>query len=109
MKRILASLLILLGPMAFAPKASATTGASLDPRPKPLTFQGAPWVSDIDYLLSQDSGDSDATKTAENASTPPPVHVRRNATKKSTHVRAHSHRSSATVQTRSQAHRPANQ
>ena len=41
MKRVLASLLILLWPLAFTPKAFATRGGSPDSRLKPLTLKGA--------------------------------------------------------------------
>ena len=96
MKRILASLLIVLWPLAFAPKAFATRGGSPDSRLKPLTLKGAGWVSDTEYLLSQNSGDRD-TDTAENKPAEHPVHVRDYTTKKSSHVRAPLHNTSDSV------------
>src|SRR5438034_4920497 len=65
MKRVLASLLILLWPLAFTPKAFATRGGSPDSRLKPLTLKGAGWVSDTDYLLNQSSEDDQDTETSE--------------------------------------------
>src|SRR5947199_2068285 len=94
MKRVLASLLILLWPLAFAPKAFATRGGSPDSRLKPLTLKGAGWVSDTEYLLSQNSQADGDTDTAENKPAEHPVHVRDNATKKNSHVRAAGHQTS---------------
>ena len=92
MKRVLASLLILLWPLAFTPKAFATRGGSPDSRLKPLTLKGTGWVSDTEYLLSQNSGDDRDTETPENAgqkSFAPSPSVRNNTPKKSNHVKAH--------------------
>ena|SRR2546427_5759265 len=99
MKRILASLLILLWPLAFAPKAFATRGGSPDSRLKPLTLQGTGWVSDTEYLLSQNSGDDRDTEIAEKKPTEHPVRVRDNATKKSSHVSTHEQQPRGTSQT----------
>ena len=99
MKRVLASLLILLWPLAFAPKAFATRGGSPDSRLKPLTLKGTGWVSDTEYLLSQNSGDDRATYTAEKKPAAHPVHVRDNTTKKSSHVRTHGQQPRGTSQT----------
>jgi len=90
MKRVLASLLILLWPLAFAPKAFATRGGSPDSRLKPLTLKGAGWVSDTEYLLSQNSGDDRATDTPEKKPAEHPVHVRNQATTKATRQDSHS-------------------
>ena len=92
MKRVLASLLILLWPLAFAPKAFATRGGSPDSRLKPLTLKGAGWVSDTDYLLNQSSEDDQNTETSENAGQKSVAHslsVRNNTPKKDTHAKAH--------------------
>ena len=90
MKRVLASPLILLWPLAFAPKAFATRGGSPDSRLKPLTLKGTGWVSDTEYLLSQNSGDDRATYTAEKKPAAHPVHVRNQATTKATPQDSHS-------------------
>ena len=92
MKRVLASLLILLWPLAFAPKAFATRGGSPDSRLKPLTLKGTGWVSDTDYLLNQSSGDDQDRETSENAgqkSVTPSPSVRNNTPKKGSPVKAH--------------------
>src|SRR5947207_13134114 len=92
MKRVLASLLILLWPLAFAPKALATRGGSPDSRLKPLTRKGAGWVSDTDYLLNQSSEDDQDTETSENAgqkSLANSLPVSNNTPKKDSHVKAH--------------------
>ena len=92
MKRILASLLILLWPLAFAPKAFATRGGSPDSRLKPLTLKGAGWVSDTEYLLNQSSEDDRDRETSENArqkSVTPSPSVRSDTPKKDSHVKAH--------------------
>ncbi len=91
MKRVLASLLILLWPLAFTPKAFATRGGSPDSRLKPLTLKGAGWVSDTDYLLSQNSGDDRDTEIAEKKPAGHPVGVRDYTTKKSSQVKSNSH------------------
>ena len=92
MKRVLASLLVLLWPLAFAPKAFATRGGSPDSRLKPLTLKGAGWVSDTEYLLNQSSEDDQDRETSENAgqkSVAPSLSVRNNTAKKDSHVKAH--------------------
>ena len=99
MKRVLASLLVLLWPLAFAPKAFATRGGSPDSRLKPLTLKGAGWVSDTEYLLSQNSGDDRATYTEEKKPAAHPVHVRYYTTKKSSQVRTHGQQPRGTSQT----------
>ena len=99
MKRVLASLLILLWPLAFAPKAFATRGANPDSRLKPLTLQGTGWVSDTEYLLSQNSGDDGDTDTAEKKPAERPVHVRDYTTKKSSQVRTQGQQPRGTSQT----------
>ena len=77
-----------------APKAFATRGGSPDSRLKPLTLKGTGWVSDTEYLLSQNSGDRD-TDTPEEKPTEQPVNVRDYATKKkSNQVKAHGYRAS---------------
>ena len=95
MKRVLASLLVLLWPLAFAPKAFATRGGNPDSRLKPLTLKGTGWVSDTEYLLSQNSGDRD-TDTAENKPAEHPVNVRDRATN-ANHARARQHNTSASA------------
>jgi len=90
MKRIVASLLFLVWPLAFAAQAFGTTGASPNPRLKPLTLPGPRWVSDIEYLLNQNSADDRATDTAEKKPAAHPVHVRLNAAKRSRHLKGHS-------------------
>ena len=92
MKRILASLLILLWPLAFAPKAFATRGGSPDSRLKPLTLKGTGWVSDTEYLLGQSSEDDQDRETSENAglkSVAPSLSIRSNTPKKGSPVKAH--------------------
>jgi hypothetical protein len=97
MKRIVASLLILLGPLVVAPRASATTGGSPTPRLKPLALDRTRWVSDIEYLISQNAADDRATDAAAKKPAERTIRVRDNAGKKSSHMRAHSHRSPGAV------------
>src|SRR5436190_18609672 len=92
MKRMLASLLILLWPLAFAPKAFATRGGSPDSRLKPLTLKGTGWVSDTEYLLGQSSEDDQDRETSENAGQKGVTHspsVRSDTAKKDSHAKAH--------------------
>jgi hypothetical protein len=92
MKRILASLLILLWPLVFASKASATTGGNPDSRLKPLTLKTGGWVSDTDYLLNQSSEDDRDMETSEQAQQGGPQHpapVQAHTSKESKHAKAH--------------------
>jgi len=93
LKRIVASLLFLVWPLAFATQVFGTTGASPNPRLKPLTLPGPRWVSDIEYLLNQNSSDDRATDTAEKKPAAHPVHVRDYATKRGSHVKVQSRQS----------------
>src|SRR5437667_5519419 len=88
MKRIVASLLFLVWPLAFAAQAFGTTGASPNPRLKPLALPGPRWVSDIEYLLNQNSADDRATDTVAKKPAKRPVHVHDYATQKINRVRA---------------------